>query len=93
MHDDRRIRLIHKQHAVRSCIFSNSPFIHLATAMASAATPPPAAASDGAAQEVFLPPTHVLRTDHVVDALKGVPADARNVTVGIHNSTLGIEKK
>jgi hypothetical protein len=64
------------------------------TAMASAAAaPPPAGASDGAAQEVFLPPTYVLRTDHVEDALKGVPADARNVTVWIHSSTLGIEKE
>jgi hypothetical protein len=51
---------------------------------ASAATP---FSDDGTDQEsgprdsVRLPPTYVLRRRHVVDALKGVPADARNVTV------------
>jgi hypothetical protein len=52
----------------------------------------PNAGSSPNSTEVFLSPTYVLRSHHVVDALKGVPADANDVTVWIHSSTLGIEK-
>jgi hypothetical protein len=41
---------------------------------------------------VHLPPKYVLRRRHVEDAVKGVPDDACDVTVWIHNSTQGIEK-
>jgi hypothetical protein len=39
-----------------------------------------------------MPPKYVLLRRHVEDALKRVPFDARDVTVWIHSSTLGIEK-
>jgi hypothetical protein len=52
-----------------------------------------AGTADGAdVSDVFLPPSYVLRDRHVIDALKGVPGHARNVTVWIHSSTLGIEE-
>jgi hypothetical protein len=52
-----------------------------------------AGAATVADAQVHLPPTYMLRRSHVLDALKGVPDDVRNVTVFIHSSTLGIEKK
>jgi hypothetical protein len=62
--------------------------------MAAAAPTASEVIADGAGiSEVRLPPRYALRRSHVVDALKGVPADARDVTVWIHSSTLGIEMK
>jgi hypothetical protein len=45
-----------------------------------------------AAREVRISPKYVLRRIHVEDAFKGVPGHARNVTVWVHSSTLGIEE-
>jgi hypothetical protein len=42
--------------------------------------------------DVRLRPVCVLRNRHVTAALEGTRSDARNVTVWIHKSTLGIEK-
>ena len=53
---------------------------------AGAAEPP----EDCCDQDVFLPPTYVVRRRHVEAALRGVPSVARNVTVWVHSSTLGI---
>jgi hypothetical protein len=50
-------------------------------------------APDGGTPVIHLPPKYVLRRCHVQDALKGVPGYARDVTVWIHSSTLGIEEK
>jgi hypothetical protein len=61
--------------------------------MAAAPTSAAGALNGAGISEVRLPPTYVLRTGHVSDALKGVPDDAHDVTVWIHSSTLGIEKK
>jgi hypothetical protein len=60
-------------------------------AAAAAAQPAVAQAPDGG-PAVRLSPTYVLRRRHVEGALMRAPADARDVTVWIHNSTLGIEK-
>jgi hypothetical protein len=57
--------------------------------MAQAATPEGSEGGKG----VFLPPRYVLRRRHVDEALEGVPDDVGDVTVWIHSSTLGIEKK
>jgi hypothetical protein len=43
--------------------------------------------------EVFLPPTYVLRRRPLEAVLNSLAPDARNVTVWIHSSTLGIEKQ
>jgi hypothetical protein len=61
--------------------------------MAAAALPPAGPSPDGEGiAGVRMPPKYVLLRRHVEDALKGVPFDARDVTVWIHSSTLGIEK-
>jgi hypothetical protein len=71
--------------------------------MAAAAAPPPPPSAPPAAiitvgttsigLEVRMPPRYVLRRRHVVDALEGVPDVFGDVTVWIHSSTLGIEKR
>jgi hypothetical protein len=63
------------------------------SASASAATPfsDVGTGEESGPRDIRLPPTYVLRTGHVADALKGVPDDVDDVTVWIHSSTLGIE--
>jgi hypothetical protein len=56
-------------------------------------TPTMAAAASVKGIDVHLPPRYVLRAHHVKDALERLPPGTCNVTVWIHSSTLGIEKK
>ena len=48
---------------------------------------------EGGGIDVCMPPKYVLRRGHVEDVLKGVPEDMGDVTLWIHSSTQGIEKK
>jgi hypothetical protein len=56
-------------------------------------SPTMAAAASVKGKDVHLPPRYVLRAHHVRDALERLPLGACNVTVFIHSSTQGIEKK
>jgi hypothetical protein len=55
--------------------------------------PQPSSSHGARSINVRLLPACVLRAHHVKDALRGVSDAARNVTVWIHSSTQGIEKK